>query len=171
MQSETDRQPGTNVSAGEMGFYTWVVPENKLYGDPALAQLYNIPECDLAKGVPVDRILSLIVMEDRPLIAGNIHKAIMTGKPSSGAFRVMYADGTVRSLVSFGRCFRDETGEPSFYSGAVMDAAAPQVAVGDDPLEAHCRAALLLAKQGGNELAARYLSSALNVLSPRSGKF
>lgn len=53
----------------------------------------------------------------------------------------------------------------SIVSGTVMDASLPHVAVGFNPLEAYCRAALSLADESGNELAAPYLTSALNVLS------
>lgn len=152
-------------SVQAMGFYTWHVAENKLYGDPYLAELYGIDANDLARGLAVERVLTIILNEDRPQIAANVHKAIITGEPSSGRFRIVLPDGTIRSLVSFGRCLRDDMGVPSFYAGAVMDASSPQVADGDDPLEAHCKAALSLASSRGNTLAVRYLSSALNVLS------
>nr|WP_172691367.1 hypothetical protein [Agrobacterium vitis]ASK49614.1 hypothetical protein [Agrobacterium vitis] len=53
----------------------------------------------------------------------------------------------------------------SIVSGTVMDDTLPHVAVGFNPLEAYCRAVLSLVNESGNELAAQYLRSALNVLS------
>jgi PAS domain-containing protein len=151
-----------------MAFYTWQVADNKVYGDPYLAELYGMPANELAEGVPVERILAIIVDEDRSVIAGNVHRAIVNGEPSSGRFRVVRPNGNTLSLVSFGRCLHDETGVPTFYTGAVMPASSAQVAEGDDALEAHCGAALALAQARGNDLAVRYLSSAMNVISPAS---
>lgn len=104
------------------------------------------------------------------MIAGNVHQAIVKGEPSSGRFRVLRPDGSALSLVSFGRCLRDDIGVPTFYTEAVMAASSPQVAEGNDGLEAHCRAALALAQERGNELAIRYLSSAINVVTSTSHK-
>jgi hypothetical protein len=148
-----------------LGFYTWHVAENKVYGDPHLAELYGISIEELATGISVEQIFTIMVDEDRALIASNVHSAILTAEPSIGRFRVCHPDGTTRSLVSFGRCLHDEMGVPTFYTGVVMDASSPHIAEGDDPLEAHCRAALSLAESRGNDLAARYLSSALKTVS------
>ncbi|UHS59779.1 PAS domain-containing protein [Agrobacterium vaccinii] len=152
-------------SPQSMGFYTWHIAENKLYGDPYLAELYGISIEELAKGISVEQIFAIMVDDDRAVIASNVHSAILTAEPSIGRFRVRHSDGTTRSLVSFGRCLHDEVGVPTFYTGAVIDASSPHIAEGNDPLEAHCRAALSLAKRRGNDLAARYLSSALNTVS------
>ncbi len=73
--------------------------------------------------------------------------------------------GTRRSLVAFGRCWLEDDGLPSHFSGVV--AMAPEVRFDGDQmtLEAHCPAALKLAHNQGKELTARYLSSALHALS------
>ena len=156
------------VSSSEgMGFYTWHVAENKIYGDPYLAELYGLSSEELAKGISVEQIFAIMVEEDRALIASNVHSAILTAEPSCGRFRIQRPDGTTRSLVSFGRCLHDEMGVPTFYTGAVIDASSPNIAEGNDPLEAHCRAALSLAERRGEHLAARYLSSALRTVSSK----
>lgn len=144
-----------------MGFYNWDVVENRLHGDSYLAELYGLPKEELAKGIQVDKIFSIILAEDRPSIAANIHRAILTGDASNGEFRVLHPNGATRSLIAFGRCLRDETGVPTFYTGAVLDARSSVKSHTTDPLEAYCRAALAVAEGRGNELAARYLSSAI----------
>lgn len=154
-------------SSHGMGFYTWNVVENKVYGDPNLAELYDLSSEELAKGISVEQIFTIMVDEDRALIANNVHSAILTAEPSSGRFRVRRKDGTTRSLVSFGRCLHDEMGVPTFYTGAVIDASSPNIAEGNDPLKAHCRAALSLAEMRGDHLAARYLSSALKTVTSK----
>lgn len=150
-----------------MGFFTWSVPDNILFGDAIFATLYELPEIDLRKGVSVEQILSKIVEHDRPAMAERIHEAIVSGETTSSAYRIRLSDGVSRELVAFGRCNRDDTGVPSYFTGAVMDKSLPGVMFGDDALEAHCRSAHSLAKTTGNELAARYLSSALTLLSRR----
>ncbi|UHS58246.1 PAS domain-containing protein [Agrobacterium vaccinii] len=153
-------------SPHSMGFYTWHVAENKLYGDPYLAKLYGFSIEELAKGISVEQIFAIMVEDDRAVIASNVHSAILNAEPSIGRFRVRHSDGSTRTLISFGRCLHDEMGVPTFYTGAVMDASSPHIAEGSDPLQAHCRAALSIAERRGNHLAARYLSSALNTVSP-----
>lgn len=148
-----------------MGFFTWSVPDNILLGDAVVAELYEIPELELRKGVSVEQILTKIVEYDRPAIAKRIHEAIVSGETTSSAYRIRLSNGAFRELVAFGRCIRDNTGSPSYFTGAVMDKSLPGVVFGDNALEAHCRSAYSLAKNSGNELAARYLSSALTLLS------
>lgn len=148
-----------------MGFFTWSVPDNILFGDTVFAALYEMAEHDLRKGVAVEQILAKILEHDRPLMAKRIHEAIVSGETTSSAYRIRMSNGASRELVAFGRCIRDDTGVPSYFTGAVMDKSLPGVVFGDDPLEAHCRFAHSLAKTTGNELAARYLSSTLTLLS------
>ena len=65
-------------SSHGMGFYTWHVVENKVYGDPNLAELYGLSSEELAKGISVEQIFTIMVDEDRALIASNVHSAILT---------------------------------------------------------------------------------------------
>ena len=148
-----------------MGFFTWSVPDNILFGDAVFAALYEIPELELRKGLPVEQILTRMVEHDRPAMAQRIHEAIVSGETTSSSYRIRLCSGASRELVAFGRCIRDDTGVPSYFTGAVMDKSLPGVVFGDDALEAHCRSAYSLAKKSGNDLAARYLSSALTLLS------
>ena len=149
-----------------MGFFNWMVAEGLLYGDAMFAELYELCQDDLTAGVDVMQILAKIVEEDRPIIARNIHQAILSAEPSGAQYRIHLANGQTRDLVSFGRCFHDKSGAPTFYTGAVMDARSDLVVTEDDPFQAHCSAALHIAREQGNELASRYLASALNSVSP-----
>lgn len=156
------------TTAQEMGFFSWLVPANKLHADATFGRLYAFDKDQLSAGIGVEEVLDRVIEEDRPKIARGVHHAIVTGEPSSAYYRITLPDGSRRDLVSFGTCFRDEDGVPSIYTGTVMDASLPQVAFGDDPLKAHCLAALELAEKGGQELAVRYLSSALASLTSGS---
>jgi hypothetical protein len=85
----------------------------------------------------------------------------MTGTLYHEPYHVLHPHrGKVR-VIGAGRCLRDANGVPSVYRGTVAELADDQVFVGSDDLEMHCRSALDLTEKRGNELAARYLSSAL----------
>lgn len=168
MNIASDNNSFVGGACQSMGFFTWSVPENILFGDAIFSALYEMPEHALRKGIAVEQILTKILEHERPLMAKRIHEAIISGEPTSSAYRIRLFNGATRELVAFGRCIRDDTGIPSYFTGAVMDKSLPGVVSGDDALEAHCRFAHSLAMTTGNELAARYLSAALAILSPNN---
>jgi hypothetical protein len=65
-------------------------------------------------------------------------------------------------VVLTGCCLRNELGLASFFCGIVIEKKAALVLDGSEPFQAYCDAALSLARERGNLLAARYLKSALN---------
>jgi hypothetical protein len=149
---------------GGLGFFSWSVVENLVHGDALLAHYYEIPAHDLARGVPVELILARITPGDRDAMAAKIHDDILSGETSSARYGVICPSGARRSLISFGRCLRDEDGVPSYYSGAVAAASDERLILSGDPLESHIRAAFSLASDQRRELTQRYLSSALRSL-------
>jgi PAS domain-containing protein len=151
-------------NAPAMGFFTWIVGANTLYGDPMFADIYGLPHEDLAAGIPVEKVIERIDPSDQPQIARSVHQAILSGTQTSSTYRVLDPDGGSRTILSFGRCLRDEEGIPSIFSGAIVEAAATQVIFAADPLLAHCRAALELAEAAGQDNVARHLSLALSEL-------
>ena len=79
MKTAEDATSHTTARNQGLAFYTWQIADNKVYGDPYLADLNGMPAKELAGGVPVERILAIIVDEDRPAIAVNVHRAIVKG--------------------------------------------------------------------------------------------
>ncbi|CDN53310.1 PAS domain-containing protein [Neorhizobium galegae bv. officinalis bv. officinalis str. HAMBI 1141] len=145
-----------------VGFYSWIVPENKVYGDQVIASIFGVSDQELAAGAPIERVIRYINEGDRQRVAKAIHDAIVTGFAYQENYRVTHPDGRRIDVAANGRCLRDAEGVPYIYSGTVM--IQPTVAAATDPLEHHCRAALWLATKRRQMLAARYLTSALNVL-------
>lgn len=83
------KQPHMQVAQVLMkgaGFYSWCLRENSLTADKAFAQIYEIDEGELARGVPVEFILERIVEEDRPRLAARIHEVILGGEPLVSPF-------------------------------------------------------------------------------------
>ena len=153
------------ISTRGIGFFTWSVVENLIYGDKGLADLYEISEEDFARGVPVEMLLERIAVADRETIASNIYQSILVGGTSSAQYDVICPSGIRRSLVAFGRCWLEEDGLPSHFSGVVAMMPEVQFGTSDMTLEAHCLAAFELARNQGKDLTARYLSSAIHAVS------
>lgn len=158
---------GSGIAAvGSMGFYSWNVPENRVYGDEVIALVFGLSRRTLAEGAPIELVIQHIQEDDKRRVAKAMHTAIITGKPYQADYRVTHPDGLKFYISANGCCLRDAAGMPSIYTGTIV--IQPAEAVGTstdaDPLEIHCRAALGIATNRRHALAARYLSSALNLI-------
>ncbi len=147
------------------GFYSWSLSTNLLTADGTFAQIYEIDQDEIARGIPVESILERIVAEDRPRLAERIHDVILGGTPLVSPYRIHCAGGKVKSLLSMGSCARDADGVPSVYSGVVLVEREIEASSEAAGLEFHIDAAIDLAKARKLELTERYLSSALRSLS------
>lgn len=160
--------------ADAIGFFSWNVPLNRVYGDEVVAEVFAISCKDLSIGAPIEALIQHVDEGDRQRLAKAIHDAIITGMPFRCEYRVTHPGGRRIRIVANGRCFRDEQGVPSIYSGTVTLArgqgTGTEAEQDDDPLETHCRAALGLATTRHHALAARYISSALNVLGSNQAR-
>ncbi len=161
----------TDVDFGcTLGFYSWNVPENRVYGDDVVADIFGLTAHGLAAGAPIEMVIRYIDDGDKQRAARTIHDAIISGLPHRAEYGITHPNGRKLRVVANGRCLRDAEGVPSIYSGTVaplsMSAASPTA----DPLESHCRAARGIARERRHALAARYLSSALNVIGAQGDK-
>ncbi|MCJ8519112.1 hypothetical protein ABID21_002167 [Pseudorhizobium tarimense] len=155
---------GRSEPSVTVGIYTFVVPEDLVYGDDVIASIFGLPERSLVEGAPIAEVLRYVQNGDRQRLAKAMHEAIVSGSFRSETYRVVHPDGQEYLVCGVGRCLRDRQGLPSMFSGTVtiLDEAAPETS--GDPLERHCQAALTLAERRKHSLAARYISSALSVL-------
>ena len=152
-----------------VGFYSWDVQENKVYGDEVIAHIFGLPLADFAAGVPIDVAIRLIDDGDKQKAAKAIHDAILSGLPFVLEYGLTHPDGRKVQVAANGRCLRDPDGVPSIFSGTITIQPQPVANFSGDPLESHCRAALGIARTRRHALAARYLSSALSVLGAKPG--
>lgn len=153
-------------SENSLGFYSWDVQNNKVYGDDVIAYVFGVDPVELTVGLPIEILLRYIDDGDKQRLAKEIHDAILSGFPFQSEYGLTHPGGNKVRVKANGRCLRDAEGVPSIYGGTVniqMFAPANDV-VSSDPLESYCRAALGLANNRHHTLAARYLSSALHVL-------
>lgn len=162
------KQPHMQVAQVLMkgaGFYSWCLRENSLTADKAFAQIYEIDEGELARGVPVEFILERIVEEDRPRLAARIHEVILGGEPLVSQYSIECPSGRRKSLLSMGSCSRDLDNLPSIYSGVVLIEQTAETKLETGHLESQITSAIKIARNAGLELTERYLFSALRSMS------
>lgn len=150
-----------------VGFFSWNVPENMVYGDEIFAFIYGLQARELEAGAPIEKVVANIDDGDRQRVAKTLHEAIITGRQCHNSYSITHSNGRRVVVTAKGRCFRDAEGVPSIYAGTVTAFESRKGDEADDPLESHCIAALNIATTRRHALAARYLSSALNVLRLR----
>ncbi|MBA4784457.1 MAG: PAS domain-containing protein [Rhizobiales bacterium] len=160
-----DNEDGDTVT----GIYTFIVPEDRVYGDQVIASVFGLSLEAVTEGVPIAEVIRYVRDGDRQRLAKAMHDAILTGGFYKEEYQVVHPDGRQITVSAIGRCLRDAHGIPSIYSGVVTIVPQPAVVgIVEDPLELHCRAALCIAKGRSHALAARYLSSALSVLGGKT---
>jgi PAS domain-containing protein len=147
-----------------MAFYSWDLSTDKVYGDAVLADLFGFDAVVMATGLSMMTIIEKIHVDDRPSVAESLHRAIVSGTLRQEKYRIAHERRGIVEVQAVGRCLRDGGGTPSFYNGSVIDLTEGMVTFTRDSLETHCQSALDIAETRGNELAARYLSSALRAI-------
>lgn len=147
-----------------MAFFSWDLAADRFYGDAALADLFDIDAAEMAAGLPILSLIERISLDDRPRVAASIHKAIVSGLIYQEQYRIDHGSRGRVDVVSVGRCLKDATGIPFIYNGTIVEVSTAARSLPTDPLAGFCRSALELAERQGNELAARYLSSAMRVI-------
>lgn len=154
---------GTGKYTDCLGFYSWNVPENLVFGDDNFAGFFEFDVFALRQGLPIETILERIRPNDRSRIARAIHTAILQGGLYQETYRIIRPDGGALTVMASGRCFRDETGTPACWAGMVVADPLEQLEQ-QNPLEFHCRAALEIAEQSGQRTVAGQLRTVLHVI-------
>lgn len=109
----------TADSEYEAGIFTWCLDEERLYGDTTIAAIFGLDPHRTVTGLPVSAYADRIHAEDRGHVAALVSKAVRDGRPYRAEYRVIDPEGEPVSVVAFGRCFRDHTGNPKYYSGII----------------------------------------------------
>lgn len=137
----------SNDNSNDAGLYTWDLTTDTLYADSALAELFGLEKSESERGLPLNRYVERIHVEDRSFVAGAIRQALLTGQPFQESYRVYKSDGSSVRILAFGKCFRDSHGEPRLYAGIVFPC--PDEQACDDGLLWQCLSALEMAKSEG----------------------
>lgn len=106
----------------DAGLFTWDIPDNTLYADGAIAELFGLDPEEAALGLPLERYIERIHPEDRPRIIRAIRNSIVAAASKHEAYRVCGADGLYVDVECFTRGFCDRDGMPIRYAGIVVPA-------------------------------------------------
>ncbi|MGV3548135.1 PAS domain-containing protein [Rhizobium sp.] len=125
MQIASEDSASAEVPATDMidaGLFTWDIPDNTLYADGAIAELFGLDPKQAALGLPLERYLERIHPDDRPRIVRAIRNSILAASSKHEAYSVCGADGTYVDVECFTRGFCDKDGMPIRYAGIVVPA-------------------------------------------------
>ncbi|MFL5403963.1 MAG: response regulator [Gemmatimonadales bacterium] len=105
-------------SAG-VGTWTWDLITNLVEWDEFVRGLFGVPS-----HAPADQyqdVVALLHPDDRDRITREMTASVEHDVPYDTEFRVVWPDGTERSLASRGKVYRDAAGKPLRMSGVCLD--------------------------------------------------
>jgi PAS domain S-box-containing protein len=108
------------LNAGAIATWTWDIPNNRLFADKKLAQLFNLPPSE-GDGGALDKYLQSIHSEDLANTMEALNRSVATGEPYAADYRVLQADGSVRWVTARGVVERDGTGRAYRMPGVLVD--------------------------------------------------
>lgn len=103
----------------EAGIYTWSLGEDRVYGDTAVAALFGLDPDLTIQGLPLTAYMARVHDSDRQMLAALIAQAVRDGCPFNAEYRVRNNREEFEVVMALGRCFRDQTGNPTLYSGII----------------------------------------------------
>lgn len=119
---ETTRyQLNQALENGAISIWTWDMATQKVTGDKNIAYLYNIPEEEARKGVPLERFVAAIHEEDRDRVSEHIETAVSSHSLFEEEYRTVARDGSTRWVFARGRVEVDEKGKAASFPGVVID--------------------------------------------------
>ncbi|UHC13746.1 PAS domain-containing protein [Methylobacterium currus] len=101
--------------------WQWDIERDVLRGDDRLAALYGLDPACLRTGTPVPLLLDRIHPDDRGGVRARIRQAAAEGGSYVLPYRLLSRDGTIRWVLSCGRCTLDASGRPIEGRGVVID--------------------------------------------------
>lgn len=108
------------LEAGSIATWTWDIPNNRLFADNKLTQLFNLPPSE-ANGGLLEHYLAAIHPDDVDRILKTLKQAVERDELYEADYRIVQADGSVRWVTARGRAERDANGEPVRMPGVLVD--------------------------------------------------
>ena len=105
--------------ASRIGVFEWNLGTNVNIWSPELESMYGLPPGGFSKTQKAWE--DLIHPEDRAEAVALVNRAMETGLPVEGEWRVVWPDGSVHWLFGRWQVFKDETGKPRTMTGVNVD--------------------------------------------------
>jgi len=109
------------AAADGVGTWDWDVPNDLVYADASLAQLYGVDPAKAAAGVTITEFTQNILPDDRERVEAAIQNALHRCEEFDAEYRLMQPDGTVRWVEAVGRCSPGPDGAPARFPGVTID--------------------------------------------------
>lgn len=163
MVGETILARHSQPSSLDSGVFTWDIVSDQFFADSAFATLFGLDPGETLVGLPMERYINRVHLDDKARVARSIHEAVISGHPCQQNYRVQSAKGNFVEIMAFGRCFRNADGTPSQYAGIVFPVA--PVVKESDTLHDLCAQAHRAALKSGRLDIARTLRDVLDDLA------
>ena len=111
-------------ASGVVGIWDWDIPNDRVFADLRFARLYGVDPEAAAAGAPIADFMQAVHPDDRPGLQSAIRRAMDTGEFYEAEYRLMQSDGSVRWVVTRGRCQHDPQGRPVRFPGTAVDVTA-----------------------------------------------
>lgn len=116
---ESRRQLAEAAALARVGYWEWRLPQRELYWSSETAHVLGLPEA--AQASPKAVFLERVHPDDRARVVHELEEAIAQGRPYLSEFRIVRADGALRTVRATGQLQYRPDGEPLRLSGAIQD--------------------------------------------------
>lgn len=144
------------------GLFTWDLEVDAVYADEVIAAFFGMEPEEAKRGCPIEKYLHKILLADRSVLKNAIDDAILSGDRYSHKYNVLTDDGDHVEVTTVGQCFRDNSGKPSIYAGAMYVGWHDDLPAG--PAFWHCLRALSLAQANKRLDIVKSIEKALKLL-------
>jgi PAS domain S-box-containing protein len=108
------------IAAAELAVWSWDVPADRVYADPAMARLFGVSAAD-ADGGPVAAYFGALHPEDVGVTRATLAQAMARGGTYDATYRVRGRDGVWRWVIARADVQLDGGGQPLRLRGVVID--------------------------------------------------
>ena len=102
------------------GLFVLDVASNHIFADSAVAEVFGFSPSATENGLPLDDYLARIHPDDRSEVGTAIHESIVAAEHRQVSYSTLRLDGSVITVLAFGRCFAPRDGMAPHYSGIVV---------------------------------------------------
>ena len=108
------------LDAGAIFTWTWDIPNNRLFADDKLAELFNVSPSE-GDGAVLDKYTKSIHPDDLGKTLTALNRSVESDDPYEADYRIVQADGSVRWVTARGVVERDGTGRALRMPGVLVD--------------------------------------------------
>lgn len=104
-----------------LGTWSWDLEQGLVFTDTNLAKLFGMTEREIRLGLPLDKFIALIHLDDQRKVQVAIDKTLKTGHSYEAEHRITSPDGAERWVIARGHLEYNKNGKSSLFSGVMLD--------------------------------------------------